>query len=98
MTVVMSLALTFCCGTAAMSALGRFAQPLPNDGSGFVGIALGQFADPVHGLGVDLALDLGNVDQLGGAAGAGDQGLIGSELSVRPVTLDQDRRRFGTGN
>src|SRR6185503_16207777 len=76
MTVVMSLAFEVW-GTAAMSALGGFAQPLTNNGGGLVRIAFGQFADPVHGLCVNLALDLGDVDQLGGGAGAGNQGLAG---------------------
>src|SRR6266542_1859266 len=57
--------------------------------------ALPIFADPVHGLRVDLALDLGDVDQLCGAAGAGDEGLTGPEFSVWPVALDQGRCRFG---
>ena len=77
--------------------LGGFAEPLANNGSGLVRIPFGQFADPVHGLRVDLALDLGDVDQLGGAAGAGDQRLIGPEFSVWPIALDQGGRRFGQG-
>src|SRR6476620_6400769 len=93
MTVVISLAFEVC-GTAAMSALGGFAEPLANNGSGLIRIAFGQFADPVHGLRVDLALDLGDVDQLGGAAGAGNQGLIGPEFSVWPVAFDQRERRL----
>jgi hypothetical protein len=48
---------------------------LTNNGGSFVRISLGQFADPVHGLRVDLALNLGDVDQLGGATGK--QGLAG---------------------
>ena len=75
----MSLAFEVC-GTAAMSALGGFAQPLANNGGGLVGIAFCQFADPVHGLRVDLALDLGDVDQLGGAAGAGRGGMGGAQV------------------
>ena len=35
-----------------------FGQPLTDNGGGLVGIALGEFADTVHGLGVDLALHL----------------------------------------
>jgi hypothetical protein len=58
-----------------MSALGGFAQPLANNGGGLVRIAFCQLADPMNGLRVDLALDLGDVDQLGGSAGAGNQGL-----------------------
>src|SRR6185295_7926071 len=90
MTVVMSLAFVVC-GTA-MSALGGFAEPLANNGSGLVRISFRQFADPVYGLRVDLALDLGDVDQLGGAAGAGDQRLAGSEFSC---AVGQGERRFG---
>src|SRR5215216_438781 len=91
MTLVMSLAFDVC-GTAAMSALSGFGQPLANNVGGLVRIALCQFADPVHRLRVDLALDLGNVDQLGGAAGAGNQGLPRPEF----LPVGQSERRFGT--
>src|SRR4029077_4723067 len=77
----MSLAFEVC-GTAAMSALGGLAQPLTDNGGGFVRISFGQFADPVHGLGVNLTLALGDVDQLGGAARyqrvAGRAGALGA--------------------
>src|SRR5205823_1964958 len=75
MTVVMSLAFEVC-GTA-MSAHGLlFAEPLSNARSGLVGVALGEFADPVHGLRMHLALNLGDVDQLRGDGG-GEQWLAG---------------------
>ncbi|KIU54622.1 hypothetical protein QU41_00105, partial [Bradyrhizobium elkanii] len=38
---------------------------------------VGELADPMHGLGMDLALDLGDVDQLRCAVAARDQGLPG---------------------
>src|SRR5450631_178631 len=49
-----------CCGVT---------EPLTNNGGGFVGIAFGQFAHAMHRLGVDLALNLGDVDQLRGLGG-----------------------------
>src|SRR5216683_7821787 len=91
MTVVMSLVFVVC-GTA-MSAPGGFAEPLTNNGRGFVWIALRQFADPVHGLGVDLALNLGDVDQRRCAAG-GNEGLTGrAAFSALRAAVGQCRQR-----
>src|SRR5882757_1017401 len=76
MTVVMSLVFEIC-GTAMSVHRLLFAEPLTNDGSGLVGIALGEFAYPVHGLRMHLALDLGDVDQLR-SSGVGKQWLTGT--------------------
>src|SRR5262249_2763442 len=43
-------------------------QPLTNDGECFLRVAFGELADLLHRLGVNLALDLGNVDHLRGGA------------------------------
>ena len=43
-------------------------QPLTDDGNGFARILVGKVADLLHRLGVNLALDLGDVDHLGGLA------------------------------
>src|SRR6266571_3822468 len=43
-----------------------FAEPLTDNGGGLVRISFGEFTDPMHGLRVDLALNLGDVDQRGG--------------------------------
>src|SRR5262249_35780384 len=75
-TLVMSLALVFTCGTAMSGRLGGFTQPLTDNGDGFIGIAFGQFAHAMHRLGVNLALDLGDIDQMRGRV-AGKQGLSG---------------------
>ena len=56
---------------------------MTNNGRGFVRIAFGQFTDPVYVLGVDLALNLGDVDQRRGAAGR--QGLA---VRARPTRAD----------
>src|SRR6202022_5072361 len=40
--------------------------PLTNNGSGFVRVSLGQFADAMHRLRMNLALNLGDVDHLRG--------------------------------
>ena len=52
---------------------------MTNNGRGFARISFGQFADPVHGLGVDLALNLGDVDHLRGGVGAGNQ-ILAAEV------------------
>src|SRR6202043_562995 len=61
-TLVMSV--EFCACELAIRSLGGLAQPLANNGGGFVGISFGEFAHAVHRLGVDLALDLGDVDEI----------------------------------
>ena len=60
---------------------------MANNGSGLVRIAFCQFADPVHGLRVDLALDLGDVDRgtgvgLGLAVARGFVAAMGGELEL----------------
>src|SRR5437667_317856 len=76
--------------------LGRYAEPLANNGSGLVRISFGEFTDAVHGLRVDLALNLGDVDQRGGAAG-GKQGLTGRAVSAVRTAIGQRRRRAAAG-
>src|SRR6202034_150411 len=51
---------------AAMGLLrgGAVVQPWTDDGNSFARIFVGELADLLHGLGVDLALDLGDVDHL----------------------------------
>src|SRR3954447_1215318 len=67
--VAMTLVISFEFWPCAMSLTSRWCgvtQPLTNNGGGFVGIAFGQFAHAMHRLGVELALNLGDVDQLRG--------------------------------
>ena len=63
---------------------------MTNDVGGLVRIALGQFADAVHRLGVDLALDLGDVDQCRG----GNQALAGRAVGI---SVGQGRQGGGAG-
>ena len=59
---------------------GAFVEPLADDGNGLARILVGEFADLLYRLGVDLALDLGDVDHLRGRAwlaGACRRGLGG---------------------
>ena len=42
----------------------RCRSAMTDDGNGFAGVFVGELADLLHGLGVDLALDLGDVDHL----------------------------------
>src|SRR4029077_6586887 len=79
---------TFCCGSHGLSVIpgsgGVFVQPAADDGYGFVRILVGEFADLLHGLGVNLALDLGDIDHGRGAVGdrnrlvAADDGDVGA--------------------
>src|SRR4051812_12859296 len=69
----LSISLLFFCATAMLrqdSELGSFfVQPAANDRDGFVRVLVGKLADLLHRLGVDLALNLGDVDHGGGAVG-----------------------------
>src|ERR1700754_3625049 len=67
----------------------RFRQPLTHDRSGLVRVALGEFADAMHGLGVNLALDLGDVDH---RSRGGHEALAGLRTAV-----GQRRHRIGAG-
>ena len=51
------------CRSVTRSSRRLLVQPLTDDGDGFVRVALGELADLLHRLGVDLALHLGDVDQ-----------------------------------
>jgi hypothetical protein len=48
---------------------------LTNNVGGFVRVSLGQLTDAMYRLGVHLALDLRDVDQLRGGVGAGNESL-----------------------
>jgi len=68
--------------------LGWFAEPLADDGDGFVRVALGELADAMDGLGVDLALHLRDVDQVRGVVvgcdEAGGSARRGRSNQARP--------------
>ncbi len=71
----------------------RLRKPLTNNGSGFVRVSLGQFADAMHRLGVDLALNLGDVDHGRGGVGTGHQTLAGGGFAA----VGQCRQRTFAG-
>src|SRR3984957_3081069 len=60
---------------AVRSGCVRLGHPLADDGDGFARVLVGELADLLHRLGVDLALDLGDVDLPCGLAWLGLDGF-----------------------
>src|ERR1700720_4273448 len=97
MTLVISWAFVVC-GTAMSGR--RLGQPLTNNGSGLVRVSLGQFADAMDRLRMDLALNLGDVDHLRGGIGTGNEALAGARVVAQRRQMFVRKRgdHFGSKN
>src|SRR6476659_6136405 len=58
-------------------------EPVADNRYGFVGVLVGEFADFLHGLGMNLALDLGDIDHRGSAVGNCDSFIAADDRDVR---------------
>ena len=58
-------------------------EPVADNRDGFVGVLVGELANLLHRLGVNLSLDLGDINHCGRAVGDGDRLVAADDRYVR---------------